>query len=135
MTLKKTNYPYYAKWWFFICVIFLSWITPITSNWKTYIFGEQVDAKLVMVYDKEVGSIIRKYFFEYQGKDFFSRYKEVSHSKEMPMKVKVYFNGNNPKENFVGVLEYFYFGKRLMFPILFQMIMIVFFFLVRTKEY
>ncbi len=135
MSPKKSNYPYYAKWWFFIGMIFLSWITPITSNWNTYFFGEQIEAHLARIYDEDLGRIVRKYVFKYEGYPYFSKYKEVINHKNMPVTVELYFKEDNPNENFIGILEYIYFGKRLIFPILFQMLMISFFFLVRTKEY
>lgn len=135
MTRKKINYPYYAKWWFFLCLIFLNWITPITSNWKIYIFGKRTEANLVRIYDEEIGGIVWKYIFKYNDYFYFSEYKEILSSQEMPLKVIMYFNDETPSENFIGAFEYFYFGEKLIFPILFQILMIVFFFLVRIKEY
>ena len=135
MSSKKTNYPYYAKWWFFIGILMLSWITPITSHWRTYFFGEQTEAFLARAYDDNTGRIVRKYVFKHNGYPYFSEYMEVVKSVSMPVKVVLYFEKDDPNSNFVGVLDFFYYGNRLIFPVLFQMLMIAFFFLVRTKEY
>jgi hypothetical protein len=135
MSSRNTNYPYYAQWWFFVGVLLLSWMTPVTSHWKTYFFGEQTEALLARTYDDSTGRSVRKYVFKHQGYPYFSEYKEVINSATMPVRVSLYFNKDYPSINFVAELDFLYYGKRLIFPVLFQMLMVAFFFLVRTKEY
>lgn len=134
MAKKKTKYPYYATWWFFVGIIVLTWLTPITSNWELYFFGEEVIGKLVNVRNDE-GRIVRKYAFIHKGYPCFSEYEDNRHSVTLPLIVKMYIEKDDPNTNFIAGLSFMYFGKRLIFPVLFQMLMVAFYFLVRTKEY
>lgn len=40
MTARKKKYPYYAKWQFFIVIIGLGWITPVTKHWDKFLFWD-----------------------------------------------------------------------------------------------
>ena len=134
MYSKKINYPYYATWWFFIGILFLVWITPVTSNWQLYFFGEKIKGKLVNTH-RGTGQIVRKYAFIYNGYPYLSEYEDGGHSSTWPLLVDMYFSLENPRNNFISEIDFMYFGKSLIFPVVFQMMMVAFFSLVRTKEY
>jgi len=134
MSSKKTNYPYYATWWFFIGLLFLGWMTPITSNWELYLSGKKVKGKLVNIRN-ENGRVLRKYAFIYKGHPYFSEFEEGNHGYTLPLIVDLYLNSEDPSNNFISETDFMYVGNGLIFPVILQMLMVPFFIMVRAKEY
>ena len=133
MKLVKNIRPFYAKWWFFLGLIILGWLTPITKNWYLFLFGESTIALPINIYGK---STIRFYAFIYT----LNGYRYVSSDAfnlrgEIPEKsIKIYYHKKYPNNNITFNLNRMYSGQNLFFPLGLQIALGVFFLLVRFNE-
>ena len=133
MKLAKNNRPYYAKWWFFICLITLGWLTPITKNWYLFLFGESTIAYPINIYGK---SAFRHYsiVFDIQGYQYVIS-NALNLREKIPKKcIKIYYHKKYPNDNFTFNLNQMYKSQNLFFPLGLQIGLGVFFLLARFNE-
>lgn len=133
MKVVKNNRPYYAKWWFFISLIALGWITPITKHWDLFIFGESTTAFPM----KRYGSSLLKYHkfaFKVDQYHYVSSYS-LEHWREAPEGgITIFYDANNPEDHIPLKLDKMYSDEHLFFPVGLQIGLAVFFLLQRFKE-
>ncbi len=134
MKLTKKNRPYYAKWWFFMSLISLGWLTPVTKNWYLFLFGETTIAYPVNIYE---ASINRFYYriFHINGVHYVGSIA-LNLSHEIPEKcIKIYFDKKKTENNISFNLTRIYTNqKNLFFPLGLQIGLGVFFLLARFKN-
>ena len=115
MKLVKNKRPYYAKWWFFICLISLGWITPITKNWYLFLYGESIIASSVNIYGKSAERFYT-YIFHINGCKYIGS-NALTLSEKIPGKsIRIYFHKKNLNNNIAFNLNTMYKSHNLYFP-------------------
>ena len=133
MKLVKNRRPYYAKWWFFISLVSLGWITPITKNWYLFLHGESIIASSVNVYGKSAERFYT-YIFHLNGHKYIGS-NALTLSEKIPKKsIKIYYDKKNPNNNITLNLNTMYKSHNLYFPLGLQIGLSVFFLLARFDE-
>ena len=133
MKLVKNRRPYYAKWWFFIGLISLGWITPITKNWYLFLFGESTIAYPINIYGTSV-SKFHNFIFHINGYNYVSSYALDISDKIPENSIRIYFQKKNPNNNITFNLKKMYSSRNLFFPLGLQVGLSVFFLLLRFSE-
>lgn len=73
VTPSKKTYPYYAKFWFFLGILTLGWLTPITKYWEEFILWDTTTAYPVKMYNN-YGVQEWKYVYKVNGYDHFAAF-------------------------------------------------------------
>mgnify|MGYP001267958407 FL=1 len=132
MKLRKNIRPFYAKWWFFIGLVILGWLTPITKNWYIFFFGESTIACPVYNYGK---SNLRFYNFVFTlNGEIFVKSNALSMRNALPKKsVRIYYEKNLPENYLIPNLNNMYTKQNLFFPLILQIGLGVFFLKARLE--
>lgn len=131
--VAKKNQPYYAKWWFFISLLILGWLTPITKHWKLFAFGKTTTAYPIKILNK-YNFISDVYVYSYQGMQFKARYEIELGDKPDPKGIRVVLDTENPSNNITSQISSLYTDENLFFPVGLQIGLGVFFLALRFKD-
>lgn len=132
---KNKKRPYYAKWWFFISILTLGWLTPITKHWKVFIYSENTTG-FAMRMPSKYGALVWRYIYVVNSYQYVSDYDGGyvrSHQPEVPEKT-IYYNRKKPSEHFAFMPTKLYEDDNLFFPVGLQIFMGVFFLMIRLKD-
>ncbi|MBL56231.1 MAG: hypothetical protein CMP61_03490 [Flavobacteriales bacterium] len=133
MKVTKKDRPYYAKWWFFISLLILGWLTPITKHWRVILFGENTFAYPFKVLNK-YNYYSDAYIYSVNGKQYTARFETEYGRKDLPDKINVLYDPDDPKENITTQIEILYTDENLFFPVGLQIGLGVFFLALRFKD-
>lgn len=133
MKVVKNKRPYYAQWWFFIGLLTLGWITPITKHWELYLFGERATAYPIKVMS-QYNYFTYKFVYTVNGVHY-----TVDHELDIgetpdPEGITIIYNTNDPSTNLSFQLKEMYTNENLFFPVGFQIAFGVFFLSIRFKD-
>ena len=133
MKVVKNKRPYYAQWWFFISLLTLGWLTPITKHWKLYFWGETTTAYSVLQLNQ---FNFYEYYFLYSvdGSNYYVDYDFDLGEKPNPKGIKIIYDPNDPSNCLAFQLSKMYSDENLFFPLGFQIAFGVFFLSIRFKD-
>jgi len=131
--VAKKDRPYYAKWWFFICLLTLGWLTPITKHWELFLFGETTTAYSIKVLNK-YNFYVDAYVYSFKGVLHRARHEIDFGVKPEPKGITVLFDPSNPSNNISSQIGFLYTDENLFFPVGLQIGLGVFFLALRFKN-
>lgn len=133
MKVVKKDRPYYAKWWFFIGLLTLGWLTPITKHWQLFLFGETTTAFPIKKLNQY--QYYQYYHIYVVDGNAYNAYYENELGKTPDDKgITILYNPDNPSENLSFQFSLMYSDEHLFFPVGFQIAFGVFFLMIRFKD-
>lgn len=132
---KNKKRPYYAKWWFFLGILTLGWLTPITKYWEIFFFGKETTAYALRM-PTSFGVLSWQYIYIVNGRQYIANYDGGFVLSKFPEvnNIDVLYNIDRPDENFVFQLSSLYKDEHLFFPVALQIFMGVFFLSLRLRN-
>jgi hypothetical protein len=131
--VAKNNHPYYAKWWFFISLLTLGWLTPVTKHWRLFAFGTTTTAYPISILNK-YNFLSDVYVYSYKGMQFIAKHEIELGEKPDPKGILVVFDTENPSHNITAQIKSLYTDENLFFPVGLQIGLGVFFLALRFKN-